>query len=131
MCTIWCDTTSLEDVWNSLNVKRRPLKLINQALTKRITTYKEQSMGGTCLTICYSFPKFKEMIDAKQKILELAKEIRLIEVNGENVDVLASSSTEPSNQEIHLTCYSTLDRREGHTYLAPHFEDKFSILWTK
>lgn len=73
MCSIWRDTTLLKDLWNSFNIKRKSLKLINQALTKCVITCKEQSMEDTCLTICCSFPKFKEMIDAKQQILELRK----------------------------------------------------------
>lgn len=45
-------------------------------------------MEDTCLAICCSFSKFKKMIDAMQKILELAKEIRFIEVNNENTEEL-------------------------------------------
>lgn len=41
------------------------------------------------------------MIDAKQNILELAKEIRLIEVNNENVEeLLASNSKEFMSKEL-------------------------------
>lgn len=41
------------------------------------------------------------MIDAKQNILELAKEIRLIEVHNENVEeLLASNSKEFMSKEL-------------------------------
>ena len=57
-------------------------------------------MEDTRLTVHCSFPKLKEMIDAKQKILELAK-IRLIEVNNENVEeLLASNSKEFMSKEF-------------------------------
>lgn len=58
-------------------------------------------MEDTRLTVHCSFPKLKEMIDAKQKILELAKEIGLIEVNNENVEeLLASNSKEFMSKEF-------------------------------
>lgn len=50
-------------------------------------------MEDTCLTICCFFPQFKEMIDAKQKLLELAKEIRFIELSSENVEELLASNS--------------------------------------
>lgn len=70
-------------------------------LWQNITTCKEQSMEDTCLTICYSFPEFKEMIDAKHKILELVKGIRFIGLSSENgEELLALNSKELITKEF-------------------------------
>lgn len=62
---------------------RRSLKLISQALTDYITTYKEKVWKTLVSQFAAFFPKFKEMIDG------------VIEVNNENSEeLLASNSKE-------------------------------------